>query len=234
MDDDNYAKPHEVRTFVRAMESSNADVLTSFVDFFWGMDKPVPNSNANNPLGNRASYIFLGGSPDVGAFKNCYGDANCFVRVESFKKIGGYTEDYGIGFEDWEMYANASLRGFKVDILPDAVYHYRFTPNSMQKTTDFFQNRRRSLRPYLNSLPKTLHDTILGAVFPRNADGTIAAPTGLAAQGTSRFFGAVQSDGTPLGEEPQKGARASSASPASAPSAGAATRAKEKDDKDEL
>ena len=234
MDDDNYAKPHEVRTFVRAMESSNADVLTSFVDFFWGMDKPVPNSNANNPLGNRASYIFLGGSPDVGAFKNCYGDANCFVRVESFKKIGGYTEDYGIGFEDWEMYANASLRGFKVDILPDAVYHYRFTPNSMQKTTDFFQNRRRSLRPYLNSLPKALHDTILGAVFPRNADGTIAAPTGLAAQGTSRFFGAVQSDGTPLGEEPQKGARASSSSPASAPSAGAATRAKEKDDKDEL
>ncbi|UPR01444.1 glycosyltransferase [Chloropicon primus] len=193
MDDDNVAKPHEVRTFVRAMESSNADVLTSFVDFFWGMDRPVPKRR-----GDRASYIFLGGSPDVGAFKNCYGDANCFVRVSSFKDIGGYTEDYGIGFEDWEMYANASLRGFKVDVLPDAVYHYRFTPNSMQKTTDFFKNRRRSLRPYLNSLPRELHDTLLGAVFPRNADGSIAAPTGLAAQGTSRFFGATKSDGTPL------------------------------------
>ena len=194
MDDDNVAKPHEVRTFVRAMESSNADVLTSFVDFFWGSDKPVPKA------GDRASYIFLGGSPDVGAFKNCYGDANCFVRVSSFKDIGGYTEDYGIGFEDWEMYANASLRGFKVDVLPDAVYHYRFTPNSMQKTTNFFQNRRRSLRPYLNSLPPELHDTILGAVFPRNEDGTIAAPTGLAAQGTSRFFGAARSDGTSVEE----------------------------------
>lgn len=194
MDDDNVAKPHEVRTFVRAMESSNADVLTSFVDFFWGSDKPVPKA------GDRASYIFLGGSPDVGAFKNCYGDANCFVRVSSIKDIGGYTEDYGIGFEDWEMYANASLRGFKVDVLPDAVYHYRFTPNSMQKTTNFFQNRRRSLRPYLNSLPPELHDTILGAVFPRNEDGTIAAPTGLAAQGTSRFFGAARSDGTSVEE----------------------------------
>lgn len=191
MDDDNYAKPHEIRTFVRAMESSNADVLTSFVDFFWGAEKPPP------PKTDRASYIFLGGSPDVGAFKNCYGDANCFVRVSSFKNIGGYTEDYGIGFEDWEMYANASLRGFKVDVLPDAVYNYRFTPNSMQKTTNFFQNRRRSLRPYLNSLPSELHDTILGAVFPRNEDGSIAAPTGLAAQGSSRFFGATKSDGTP-------------------------------------
>ena len=84
--------------------------------------------------------------------------------------------------------------------MPDAVYHYRFTPNSMQKTTNFFQNRRRSLRPYLNSLPPELHDTILGAVFPRNEDGTIAAPTGLAAQGTSRFFGAARSDGTSVEE----------------------------------
>ena len=188
MDDDNYAKPHEVSTFVRAMESSNADVLTSFVDFYWGLESPAPKSD-------RPSYIFLGGSADVGAFKNCFGDANCFVRVESFREIGGYTEDYGIGFEDWEMYANASLRGYKVDVVPDAVYHYRFTDGSMQKTTDFYKNRRRSLRPYLNSLPEELHDTILGAVFPRNADGTIAAPTGLAAQGTSRFPGVVRSDG---------------------------------------
>ena len=57
---------------------------------------------------------FLGGSADVGAFKNCFGDANCFVRRDSFDAIGGYTEDHGVGFEDWEMYANASLRGFKV------------------------------------------------------------------------------------------------------------------------
>lgn len=190
MDDDNCAKPHEVSTFVRAMESSNADILTSFVDFFWGLDRPASKYD-------RPSYIFLGGSADVGAFKNCFGDANSFVRVSSFKEIGGYTEDYGIGFEDWEMYANASLRGFKVDVVPEAVYNYRFTANSMQKTTNFYENRRRSIRPYLNSLPEALHDVILGAVFPRKADGSIAAPQGLAAQGTSRFPGATSSDGTP-------------------------------------
>ena len=31
MDDDNYAKPWEVRTFARAMVSGGADILTSFV-----------------------------------------------------------------------------------------------------------------------------------------------------------------------------------------------------------
>lgn len=50
----------------------------------------------------------------MGAFRNCFGDANCFVRKSSFFEIGGYTEDYGIGYEDWEMYANATLRGFQV------------------------------------------------------------------------------------------------------------------------
>jgi len=182
MDDDNYAKPHEISTFVRAMESSGADVLTSFVDFFYGLDRPELTAD-------RPSYLFLGGSADVGAFKNCFGDANCFVRKSSFEAIGGYTEDYGVGFEDWEMYANASLRGFKVDIVPEAVYCYRFTQGSMQKTTDFFKNRRRSLRPYLDSLPDSLHSVILNAVFPRRDDGSISRPVGLAAEGDSRFHG---------------------------------------------
>lgn len=59
----------------------------------------------------------------------------------------------------------------------------------MQKTTDFFKNRRRSLRPYLNSLPESLHSVILNAVFPRREDGTITRPVGLAAEGDSRFHG---------------------------------------------
>ena len=36
-----------------------------------------------------------------------------------------------MGFEDWEMYANATLRGFRVDIIPESVYYYRFTKSSM-------------------------------------------------------------------------------------------------------
>jgi hypothetical protein len=76
-----------------------------------------------------------------------------------------------------------------VDIVPEAVYCYRFTQGSMQKVTDFYQNRQRSLRPYLQSLPASLHPVILNAVFPRRADGSVARPTGLAAEGGSRFHG---------------------------------------------
>jgi hypothetical protein len=44
-DDDNYAKPHEVRTFATAMTRSGADILTSFVQFFWSAVGPLYRLN---------------------------------------------------------------------------------------------------------------------------------------------------------------------------------------------
>ena len=40
-------------------------------------------------------------------------------------------------------------------MLSDPVYWYRFNPGSMQKTTNYFVNRRRALRPYLNLIPES-------------------------------------------------------------------------------
>jgi hypothetical protein len=40
MDDDNYAKPNEISTFVRVANHTGADLLSSFVDFFQGISVP--------------------------------------------------------------------------------------------------------------------------------------------------------------------------------------------------
>lgn len=203
MDDDNYAKPHEVRTFATAMSKGGADILTSFVQFFWSAESPL---NAEEVSGDRPSYLFLGGDREVGAFKNCFGDANCCVKRSAFEAIGGYTEDKNVGFEDWEMYANATLRGFRVDIIPESVYYYRFTKGSMQRSTDYLRNRRRSLRPYLHSLPPEVHPVLLQAVFPKKADGSVGRPVGLAEQGDTRFHGFAEPEGAaPDGDESQAG-----------------------------
>eukprot|EP00899_Mesostigma_viride_P006830 jgi/Mesvir1/16148/Mv08419-RA.3 len=144
VDDDNYAKPHEVSTFVRAMESSGADVLTSFVDFITDKSQPVttqgfmgslPSGGAQATGLPSPSFVFLGGSAEVGLFKNCFGDANSFFRASSFLSLGKYTEDKGVGYEDWEIYAKAVLQGYTLEIVPLALYHYRFTAGSMQKNT---------------------------------------------------------------------------------------------------
>ena len=65
----------------------------------------------------------------------------------------------------------------------------RYTKGSMQRSTDYLRNRRRSLRPYLRSLPPQVHPVLLQAVFPKRADGTVGQPVGLAAQGDARFHG---------------------------------------------
>ncbi|XRB01883.1 glycosyltransferase [Pycnococcus provasolii] len=168
VDDDNIAKPFEVRTFVRAMESSGADVLTSFTDFVWGNDEMTPSGDTAVPMlsvqdtnasakakghfsHSTPGFVFLGGSPEAGLFKNGFGDANCFVRTATFLSLGGYTTDRGIGYEDWEMYAKLSLGGYELQVVPYALYHYRFTGGaSMQKSTSYSRSRRRALRPYVD------------------------------------------------------------------------------------
>jgi len=106
------------------------------------------------PTGQRASpsFVFLGGSAEVGVFKNCFGDANSFFRRDSFAALGGYTEDRNVGYEDWELYSKAVLEGFTLEVVPLGLYHYRFTGGSMQKSTSYSRSRRRALRAYQERL----------------------------------------------------------------------------------
>jgi hypothetical protein len=39
-----------------------------------------------------------------------FGDANMFLSKRVFEELGGFTEDYGLPFEDWEFYARAILQ----------------------------------------------------------------------------------------------------------------------------
>jgi len=175
MDDDNVAKPFEVEYFVQAAESTGADILTSFVDFVWGENYPalppvkVPMcSQIELPQGldknfkRSPSFVFLGGSADVGIFKNCFGDANSFFRKSTFLKIGGYSEDRGIGYEDWEIYSRAALKGYNLMVVAHSLYWYRFTGGSMQKTTSYSRSRQRALRAYLEALAEQQEKALAG------------------------------------------------------------------------
>jgi len=165
MDDDNYAKPHEISTFVRIATRTNADVLTSFVQFFSGSGIPTALDSQKPP------FIFLGGASGIGALRNCFGDANSFVRRAAFYDIGGFTEDFGVGYEDWEFFAKATMIGKQIQVVPESLYFYRFTPNSMQRGgTVRTQNRLRSLRPYTSDLTSSLkHIVTSNLVVPHSS-----------------------------------------------------------------
>jgi len=170
MDDDNVAKPYEVSAYVEAMENSGADAMTSFVDFVFG--DGALNNDEHTAWGSQApqaeqgkqqtpSFVFLGASADVGIFKNCFGDANSFYRTDTFHALGGYSEDKHLGYEDWELYSRIVMEGYTMQVLPEALYHYRFTVGSMQKTTSYSASRQRALRAYLQKLDHDVSDELV-------------------------------------------------------------------------
>jgi len=154
MDDDNFAKPNQISTFVKVARATGADTVTSAMDLFTGTAPPQPGQKP------WARWIFLGGAPATGVFRNCFGDANACTRRDTFLRLGGFTEDYGITHEDWEFHARATLQGCHVETTPEALFYYRMTDHSMIRSTPRYANHQRYLRPYLEAIPAALHDLV--------------------------------------------------------------------------
>ncbi len=157
MDDDNCAESHEVTMLVRAILTSDADIMCPGMKYFSGHEAPSPGSIP------KRVYLPLGASVSAGAFSNCFGDANALVRRSCFEQVGGFTTDYGVTHEDWEFHARAVLKGFKLQVIPEFLFWYRVSPDSMLRTTAAYRNQMRSIRPYLDAVPPALHNLILFA-----------------------------------------------------------------------
>jgi len=157
MDDDNFARPEEISTFIRVARRTGADIVTACMDYFEGNEPPRSNGK---PV---TRWVPLGPDIAAGYFRNCFGDANCLVRRSTFEKLGGFTEIYGVTHEDWEFLANAALQGCHLEVIPEALFHYRYTPDSMIRSTSTYRNHLRHIRPYLDSVPPALHRILLMA-----------------------------------------------------------------------
>ncbi len=155
MDDDNCAMPHEISTFVKAATNSGADVLTCCMETFAGDGAPVPSG-----AGRR--WLFLGGCAPVGLFRNCFGDTNALFRTSVFRALGGFGEEYGIGHEDWELLARAVVAGYRLEVVPEALFWYRQSEVGRERRTrNSYRFHLNSLKPYLQAVPESLRDIIL-------------------------------------------------------------------------
>ena len=149
VDDDNTAKPHMVETLVAAARAGGADIVTCLCDAFNrldGADRPVA-------YGER---LFLGNALGLGALANVFGDVNALIRRETFEKLGGFTEDYAVGCEDWEFFLRAALAGVDLQVIPESLFHYRVAPGSITDTTSMARNVSRVARALLAHQPDGL------------------------------------------------------------------------------
>jgi len=143
MDDDNVAMPTMVSAYVEAAERTGAPVVSSFSHVFSGTSAPT----SSTPVVE--TYIPVGGAIGYSLYGNSLADANALISAEYFKSIGGYTEDYGLGHEDLELYLRIALRGDEILILPEPLFWYRRSQGTVNNATPASANRSRSLRPFL-------------------------------------------------------------------------------------
>lgn len=162
MDDDNVAKPHEIETFVKAALASGADILTNITDYFFEQSPPANGVS-------RRYWLPLGAEAGLGMFRNNFGDANALVRKTTFERVGGFTEDYGIGHEDWEFFARATLRGASLYLLPEPLFWYRVNPKGMLYSGESETDHARSARPYVQALPGGLGASLAFALSLQRA-----------------------------------------------------------------
>ncbi|MET3520384.1 DUF6212 domain-containing protein [Mesorhizobium abyssinicae] len=141
-DDDNALFPEAVDHFVRAMAATGADICTAFQLIFY--EDVVPEKRADGLI----QYLPLGGPDALGLIHNVYGDANAMVRRSVFSRIGFLVEEPGYAVHDWEFFARASLAGLKIRPIPKPLYWYRSKPDSMFRTSNWYDNRRPVLETF--------------------------------------------------------------------------------------
>ncbi|KAI9347615.1 hypothetical protein BDR26DRAFT_47834 [Obelidium mucronatum] len=146
LDDDDYSKPHHIETLIKVAINTDADIVTGGHDVFNGRQRP--SSGISN-----SRFIPAGPAPLVGMLQNVFGDSAMMVRRDYFIDLGGFSEDFGVGFEDYEFLARAAIKGHNLQSVPESLHWYRHHGKTMSTTTNLKTNQLRMLRPYIEANP---------------------------------------------------------------------------------
>jgi hypothetical protein len=143
-DDDNLPMPHEIATLVRAAERTGADVATCFAYQFRDTPPAAPSVQDIH-------YFPLGACGPLGFVRNDFGDANALVRADMFARFGGFTEDRGVGCEDYELFARCAAAGGRIVCVPEPLFFYRVAADSMLQTGSTMGDALRGRRGYADA-----------------------------------------------------------------------------------
>jgi O-antigen biosynthesis protein len=119
VDADNVPTPTMIERFVEGMaHNTDISVLTCFVKAFnheEGIDAEV------------AEFVYMptGGPFILSCFENVYGDTNAIFRTQDLRDAGGFETDPETFIEDWETFVKLAASGLKLDVIPEALFHYR-------------------------------------------------------------------------------------------------------------
>ena len=87
---------------------------------------------------------FAGGPHLMACFENIYGDTTALFRTAALREIGGFDTACSNPCEDWYTYVKLVHAGYRVEVVPEVLFHYRVARTAAPRS--FFADRRRKTR----------------------------------------------------------------------------------------
>jgi glycosyltransferase involved in cell wall biosynthesis/GT2 family glycosyltransferase len=152
-DDDDRPDPNFVKSIFESISDDETIVIPLNItkDEFANSEIPI-----DELLNSKISYLPTRGPLINAVLENNYGSSVSVIPRKIFEKIGGYSEEKGVGHEDYEFYLKASIAGVKFRILPLPIYVYRPTALGMISTTNGYLNFNRTLQHFLGNETKDI------------------------------------------------------------------------------
>ncbi len=160
LDDDDIAFPTLVQTLVTAAEATRVDVMQC-LNLFMDVDARSTALPFPERFRQKVSYLPLGGPLALAPLQNVFGSATSLIRRSAFVAIGGYTEQFGVGHEDYELYVRLLQSGYRLDVCPLPLYLYETGRPSMITRTSRQRNFNRIAQAAdLAGVPRAMADLV--------------------------------------------------------------------------
>jgi glycosyltransferase involved in cell wall biosynthesis/GT2 family glycosyltransferase len=142
LDDDNLLLPHAVERLCTSARAIRADGIAAVSMFMPSQDRSLALADPQS-YREPVSFLPLGGPLSMGLLENVFGDATGIFSVERLRDLSGFSELYGVGYEDYELYLRIAADSGRVDVCPDPVYLYQIGDSSMITETSAVANHAR-------------------------------------------------------------------------------------------
>ena len=152
-DADNVPTPDMISSLVHGIQHAGTDCVTCYYSAFPPEDLPIPGTPEAAKAEPKGWFYPVGQAIECGFLENVFGDAHMLIKRDVFFEIGGFTEDRGLSWEDWEFMIRLSIRGYTLEVVPRILQYYGLTAEGASRTTDVYDNRMRILRPYFEGRP---------------------------------------------------------------------------------
>lgn len=142
LDDDDLALPSLLSTLELSQRNTEAPIVVALNLYLQETDREKYAAQPET-FDSAASYVPLGGPVSLAPIENVMGAATALMDIEVLRSLGGYSEIYGVGFEDYEMYARLLQHDHEIIVCPVPLYLYEVGKPSMISGTSVLQNYRR-------------------------------------------------------------------------------------------